>query len=853
VPRSFTTEERDLIKAAAVTHVLTCDVLSVDDTWDDLADIVPGASPLVGATVTNTVDARAYSATVRVIRGLGTTSLSPLIQGSDYNRDAGDSYAPRINGGTGIRLYSHTIAATDDPSEDTVKLVFDGRVDDPDFSGDVMTLTCRDLGGKLLDTIITDDRTYGDEDTPVAADAVAQQLLTDNADILGESITLSVPDAPTYLVTKYEQVLVSVMDALNNLAMLFGWVIRYEFDETTDAFALTLFDPQRDKVTPDYTLEATEYLEVEEAKLNTTNVRNHIRVYYVDGVTGESLYQEAIDSGSVAVFGRRFMQLGGDATAAITNGNDALALAEFALSDLSTPLFDHTVKSTYTWFARIGDLVGWTANDVHYDADQALAIVGFTHEFPDGGQGAATTSFQCRGKPAGAYERWLRLQGGPVLPTLPPAPSFSDPLGEGVMFGNSGNDGDVIVSYGFNAGVDEIRLFAEIGDGTAIPVPDKTSTTLAQTIRRPEGDIGDNPDYSSIAVLSTRQGFYKKLRGDGTRNGLSSPDWISNAVQAVDPVPAITRGTLAPGGLEIARTGDTTNTVTVTPGTLDTSVSNFVVIMRNEQELPPIYIGTSTAAVVFVDSGLDLSNPQKSFTYDAFILSARTDANGKWVAAVTGQRFRTVTNNPAAADAPQWALGTPAPVVVVAVPKVQLSWTATTPGAGAVRVEASLDRIAKRVVGQDALASGTVYDNDTSPKLYRLVAINILTNAEIAASEWVWYTGGVPPLSNPGTLPQFVNGTPKVAMVAGAPTPKLALVVQWTCATPLAWTIVVQRSTAGSGGPWVDLSTPSPNVASGTWIDPDPTDVTTDAWYRLQAHALLGPVLATSAAVHFIP
>lgn len=859
MPRPFTTEERDQAKAAHVTHVARCEALDLDETWIDVADVIPGVNPFVGASVSNGVDSRAYAATIRIVRGYGVNSTAPLNEDSDFNKDADDEYFPRLNIGTRVRLYTYTLAPEDDPSGDTIKLAFDGRIDDPDWTDEVITLTCRDLGGKLLDTIVTDDRTYGDEDDPVPAADVAQQFLTDNADILAESITLSVPVEPEYLVTKFQQVLVSVMDALNTLAMLFGHVIRYEFNEATDAFELMLLDPQRDKTVPDYTLEATEYLKVDKARLDSTNLRNHIIVWYVDGVTGEAAKIEVSDSGSIAAFGRRTMQLGGEQLASITNGNDALALAQFALSDLSTPLFDHQVTSTYTYFARVGDLVGFVQNGVHYSSDQALALVSFTHEFPDGGAGAATTSFQCRGKPAGAYERWLRLQGGPVFPQIPPAPQLMFLLGEETQFGGTTAtvDGGVWLGYRMPVGVDEIRVHVLQGDGAAMPVPNIDGTTLALTIRRPEGDIGTPPtgvenqfpnqpgEYASLALMSTHPGLWKRIVFVGVRGGLTSTPVIPAAVQAVDPTPVRVDGTIA--ALSVVRSGST-NTVTVTPGTLDggaTTDGNWVCIERNKHILPPFYVRASTTPIVFVDSGLPESADYEA-VYEAFI----------WNGGQSGPKRRTIAAAPTIAP-PQWALGTPVAAVVSGVTTVQLSWTASTPGAGAVRVEASLDRIATRTVGQDALASGTVYDTQTGPKLYRLVALDVLTSAAVAYSDWIWYTGLPTPLSNPAAIPQFTSGTPKVAILPGGYifAPEFRLRWSWACATSGAAQIRIQRSDDnGVGDPWTNVpGALSASVAAGTLYSQDSTLVTVDTYYRIQALTAAGAVLVSSAATHYVP
>jgi hypothetical protein len=353
-------------------------------------------------------------------------------------------------------------------------------------------------------------------------------------------------------------------------------------------------------------------------------------------------------------------------------------------------------------FVSLGDVPELGPNDVHYDEAQQLAVVGITHEFPDSAQGASTTTIATRGTPSGAYKRWLRFRGGPVFPLIPPAPELMFFLGEQTQFGGTlaTVDGALWLGYRMPVGVDEIRVHVLLGMDDSVGVPNVDNSTLALTIRRPEGDIGrgtvglvnrypnEPGEYASLECLSTRPDLYKRVAFTGVRGGLTSVPTITPARQAIDPSPVRVDGTIA--SMVVVRAGST-NTVTVTPATLestdDTRNGNWLCIMRNEHILPPFYIKDSLDPVVLVDSGLP-EDASYEAVYDAFI----------WNGGQSGPTFRGVASAPTIV-APEWALGTPMPVIESNTAKIQLSWTGATPGATGVRVEATLDRVATRVVG----------------------------------------------------------------------------------------------------------------------------------------------------------
>jgi hypothetical protein len=838
--RTVTAPELALLEGQRQNDYLRLEIKGPGGAWVDFSSL-GGKDYVIGVRLAKTVDEPVWSMQASLKRDgeVATESLSPLRGDSTLNVGG-----PAINAAREWRVTTAVTADGVAPSAPDWKELCAGYLDKPDFTNDPLTVEGRSVGVRLMDTTIRVRRTYEG-----SFEDVAQQIVTDN--LPTPVPTLYIPDPPDFTVTEFIPYQVSVMDALVTLALSTGWMVTDVYDPSDGVMKTGIIDPNRTLGTAHATISPMVYLTVDQASLDVSTIRNVIEGEWVDAVTGEVFTLTVTDPASIAAFGgvERYMKFSEDATSPIDTGAEMLDMLNAALSDLSTPNLDHVVTSTFFWPAELADLYDFTGNAVHYDTTQRLATFGIVHEFS---AGHATTQLTSRGKPSGAFMEWIRRQGGgPTGPEIPPATVINWMVAEGTQYGGTADEVDGAIWFGFTLpeGVDEMRTHVLLGDGPNLAVPSIIDpTTHAVTIRRPDGDVGAQPEYGSIAILSTDTNFYKRTATYSVRGGLTSRPVVAptdGAIQAVDPVPMVVEGTVA--SQSVVRGADGTNTVTVTPGTLEPSLGmNYVCITRNKQILLTIPIGTSTAPVVFLDSGLDPSK-SSSYSYDSFI----GNLGPTWF--VTGRRRSTIVEAPTIA-APEFANGTPIAASLAGAQRIQIDWTATTPGAGAVRVEASVDGTTWRVVGQGALASGTVYDTVLGPKLYRLVAIVVLTGDVIATSPNRWFTGLPGPLANPGAIPAFTNSTPKVAFSGITfPTASLVLEISWACATPGAGNIAIMRSTAGSGGPFTAISM-STAVSSGTYRSPDSTYAATEAWYKLEARNLLGViVVASSAVVHYVP
>ncbi|MGI8765046.1 MAG: Hint domain-containing protein, partial [Gemmatimonadaceae bacterium] len=535
--RPITSTERATLSAPQLKISVRIYIADADGNYHDLSDL--GAvdwlgkirwernpdSPVMSGTVELRRDAKQGGAT-----GL-FQSLSPLMQGSPLNRRADGSYGPVLDAKHGIIIQTAQTPWRVAPIESDYREVFRGLIDGIAFNADPMVLSFRDIGSRLQSTQIEVVRPYGSASgVPLAT--VMQQILNDNG---CSDITLYVPDPPTILLRTQNVPLGSIMDALNSLALQSsGSSVRYQYD-STGAFRLTLVLPPRNKTAVDATFGPDEYLDIPQAEINSANIRNVVKVTFTNSATGLGDSVTVTDAVSISKYGRAFMQLAEDATSAIDTPEEATALANAALSDLSSPPFEQQMRTIYWWPAEPGDLYTYLANGTHYDVDQALASQTVAHELD---QGHGYTTIGARAKPAGAYTTWLVLGdspgSGPVLgpivgPSLnvvatPGATQYSIAYGgDGVLLSIDGAPtfsaappSPIIVARSPSGGVDHVYTFRgdkngqSVTDAVTIPAigkdtvtPDLVVTPGAMTdVSEAFGVSSSNPSGSAVPVIT---------------------------------------------------------------------------------------------------------------------------------------------------------------------------------------------------------------------------------------------------------------------------------------------------------------------------------------------------------------
>lgn len=411
-------------------------------TWVDLTDL-EGVDWVISASIRVDVDNPMTTATVQLWREWEKLSLVGLMSGSKINVSS-----TVVDVAREIKIETAVIAYDSSPLSADWVLVFHGYIDDIDFGGDkpVMRLTCRDLGAELADTFI--------EAVAVRGAAGGRAVETTMQNILNAALasppTLYVPTSPSWNILEYKQVKEPVFDAIRKLANQIGWDVRYKWRAGTAQFELTLWEPDRALAGGVLrTFDDSEYYNITQAAVSRKNIRNRVKVTYSDPTqeirdTGGSPYRTtyiAEDAASKTKYGTRYMEVAEASTSNIDSAAEAQTMAEAIRDDLKEPTLTHVVELPYFWPVELGDYYTFAANDVHYDTDQSLAVVGIAHTLEPG---KCRTVLQTRGRPSAGTKRWLEIEGRPGVGYT------TDDLADaaaGNPAGEAGGPGQIIVTY----------------------------------------------------------------------------------------------------------------------------------------------------------------------------------------------------------------------------------------------------------------------------------------------------------------------------------------------------------------------------------------------------------------------
>lgn len=373
---------------------------------------------IAGFKLDEEVDQPVGQATVEFARSASSTlSLAPLREDSTLNRlDNGTTYSPALDPGRRITVEAYTIAIGASPSAGDYKLVFDGYIDSVDAATEKVVCVCRDEGGLLVDTWIEAPGVYAGGD---AMEDYIQIILDAWMEV---PMTLFCP-VPTLFemkpITEAPEPS-SVMGYLLQITGLIGWDIRYKWDSGTNAFRLTLYEPNRTNATADYTFAKSRYINVSKCALDRTNIRNAIVVEY--GPARPRSVWTSEDATSGARYGRRWLKLIEATDSQIDTEAEAIALADAILADLKDPVAEFLIERPFWWPGQVGDIYAFTEDDIRFDTEQKFAVVGIRHEVS---VGSHRTSLVTRGRAAGGLRRWTSPRGGPfhgdLFPTPPPA------------------------------------------------------------------------------------------------------------------------------------------------------------------------------------------------------------------------------------------------------------------------------------------------------------------------------------------------------------------------------------------------------------------------------------------------
>jgi hypothetical protein len=367
-------------------------------------------------------------------------SLAPLDEESTFNVNAASAYAPLLDAGREIKFYTAaTTVGGPPPSSGDFDFIFQGEIDDVNWQLSPLTLIARSkFLSQMADRFVEEEQVYGSV-AGVALETVIQSILDDWTDL---SITLFTPVSPGFLISPpYRQQRVSVLDAVTTLAQLIGWELREIFDDGTNAWRLRLAEPNRSATSSDkdFTFDASQYYNVNQASISRDDVRNVVNVIFGTAPSSSSPRPNVLveSTSSIDRFGRRWIEDEEGFNSSIDTSSEANTLANAILDDLKDPAFRHEIEVPYFWPGEIGDYYEFLKNDIHYSTDQFLGVYGISHELR---RDRHRTLIRVRGQPAGQYLSWQQYPGGGNT-------DFAEMTGIEVGFNA---DGEAVVSVAAN-------------------------------------------------------------------------------------------------------------------------------------------------------------------------------------------------------------------------------------------------------------------------------------------------------------------------------------------------------------------------------------------------------------------
>lgn len=232
----------------------------------------------------------------------------------------------------------------------------------------------------------------------------------------------------------YTQSGMNVLQALQNLANINAWDIRYRWADSTpvtlggtnsapntqnwagagsSGFFLTFYNPLRASTSSAYTFPPSKYRDVQTVSRDLDTVRNYIKVGWWDGVnvdaTGNPVlsYALAQDSGSISKYGKLGAVITPDANTGVNSATTAGNIAAAILSDYGQDPVEVEAELELSWWLDLADVITMQADNLHWNSDQTLAAFSIQHGAAQ--NGPAISTFTLRGKPSAGHHRWTDL------------------------------------------------------------------------------------------------------------------------------------------------------------------------------------------------------------------------------------------------------------------------------------------------------------------------------------------------------------------------------------------------------------------------------------------------------------
>jgi len=399
----------------------------------------------------------------------GSLNMSPLVTDSLLNdQDPASTsvdYSPLLTTGVSsiveIRLARVPLGTV--ANDYQWSSMFQGVTDKIDQGSiDKLSLSARDYGSILINTMTETEYTYGSATVVVLIEAVIQSILNDNDDATNPNplvygsypeLELTTFGAPTWGVNEFKRQREPVMAQIEAVAKQIGWKVKFKFDPNPliNDWRISLYEPDRYN-SFSTTAAATGLLDLPVANVpitsgnltsmtqgaeTTERLRNVVRIAYPSsetvqvlnplpaGVVLEDQGLGGVDNegnrtpafitlratDSVDEYRRRFMEVQEDSTSQIDTVSEAQTMAESALSDLSFPDLDSSLSTLCLFEAEVGDVGSVSSNDIYNTAKQQWAIRSTRHSISE----TANSSLTMHGKPSIGFKSWGAIESRPGM------------------------------------------------------------------------------------------------------------------------------------------------------------------------------------------------------------------------------------------------------------------------------------------------------------------------------------------------------------------------------------------------------------------------------------------------------
>ena len=310
--------------------------------------------------VSVTPDYEARSTTASFTLNNTDQQYSPADQSLALNNVSG-TYDPLIWPLNYVAIYANVAT----PSGTTAIQLFQGvlgdQIDTTSIPGQI-SVQCRDNSKRLQDVYIFLSPYY---ERMIAEDIIANLLQT-----YAPWVQFNVPVPSNYLIVTYNQASnTTLWDAIQNIADVMGW--RLWFDETgVLQFAAIPVTATPSDVVMDL---STHILSSDKLSFSDANIRNDIWVKAESPYNGDILVANAVNQGSINMFGDRYYEADRDLTAYISTQAQAQQLANAICQRLSFLQSTDAVTLPLWPLLEVGDFVtvdnsftGMTSNEYIY-------------------------------------------------------------------------------------------------------------------------------------------------------------------------------------------------------------------------------------------------------------------------------------------------------------------------------------------------------------------------------------------------------------------------------------------------------------------------------------------------------